>query len=184
MTQDSFAGRSSKNAGYLLLLAATFLLGFLAPAPGAPDEQLPLITGLSVVRVTAGGTVELAWDIPSSAGPVPVGDLTYRVEVRRLALGDQEQPETLWAPVPGVKFSGKGAKMSALFSGVPAGVHDSARVVALSPSGEMCAQSPPVSFTIPAPRSLATGRNIALAAFVLVFITAAFLKWKEKSIRK
>ncbi|MEI8235146.1 MAG: hypothetical protein WCH57_10740 [Verrucomicrobiota bacterium] len=138
------------------------------PVEPPPGEQLPRLQGVTVVRTTVRGTAEFAWDTPVS----PDGRLHYQVEIRRLALDAAGALQQRWIPVPNVQFTEKTGRVTAFFDGIPAGIRDTARVLALAPDGRTCAESFPFSFSIPAPTPWLTPRHALLAGFTLLLAGA------------
>ena len=155
------------------------------PAPPANEktdavqwDHLPKITGIVVVKTTSAGTAEFAWDFAKL--PASTGECTYQLEVRRLSLGSNHKLTQSWVVVPDVQFTKKADRMTGLVTGIPAGINDTLRVVALTAGGEPRAVSPPLAFHIPAPLRILTPRSVLLAGFVLMLICALALRFQAK----
>ena len=149
-------------------------------ALGRPDE-LPKITGAAVVRTTAAGTVEFAWDRPRL--PAASGELAYRVEIRRLSFDEQGKLLERWIAVPEVQFTQNENRISGLVTGIPPGISDTAHIVAVTSRGAACATSYPLPFQVPVPAQLFTVRNGLLAGFTLLLLCGLALRFQQKRSR-
>ncbi|MDD5350301.1 MAG: hypothetical protein PHQ12_08840 [Chthoniobacteraceae bacterium] len=158
------------------------LPGLPAPEPFSPPDGklLPFLQGVTVVRTTRQGAVEFAWNAPAAADLPAAGSLRYQVEIRRISLDTAGNMEQRWIPVPGVRFTENAGRVNAAFEGVPEGVQDTARAVALAPDGQRCAQSLPFGFAIPSRPRLYTPRRALLAVFTLVLAAALAARWAQK----
>ena len=145
------------------------------PVLGAP-ETLPWIQDLKIVRTTANGIAEFSWTPPQVPG---ASDLNYRVEIRRLGFYANRKLTQNWIPVPGVQFTKKPDRVTALITGIPSGMSNTAHILALA-ADEPCAQSTPFQFSMPLPLRLFTLRNVLLAGFTLLLLAGGILNWLQK----
>jgi len=141
-------------------------------------DELPKITRIAMVQATSGGTAKFAWDCPLL--PTSVGTCSYQLEVRRLSLDSNHKLSQKWIAVPDVQFTSKANHMTGLVTGIPPGITDTIHVVALTANGAPCAVSPPLAFHIPAPFQIFTLRNVLLAGFILMLLSALALHFKGK----
>ncbi|MEI6561520.1 MAG: hypothetical protein WCO68_05470 [Verrucomicrobiota bacterium] len=141
-------------------------------------DGLLKITSIAMVQATSAGTAEFAWEPPLL--PASAGTCTYRLEVRRLALDANHKLLQRWIAVPDVQFASKENRMTGFVTGIPPGITDTIRVVALTASGVPCAVSPPLGFHIPAPFQIFTLRNGLLAGFVVMLLSALALHFIGK----
>ncbi len=142
------------------------------------QDELPRITGFVVVQTTPNGTAEFAWDRPVFPS---LGELTYRLEIRRLSLDANGKLLENWMAVPGVQISKKENRITALVTGIPLGIRDTAHIVAVTAKGEPCALSFPLPFHVPAPVHYFTLRNLLLAGFSLLLVAGLALQLKSKT---
>lgn len=152
----------------------TTLNAVIANAVGEA-QTLPGINGLELKRATP-GTAELAW-LPLNG----LGEVTYRVEVRRLSTDANGALLQNWIPVPGVRFTKKPSLIAALITDIPPGISVTARIVALSAQAAPCAVSPPLHFYVPTRTVFLTWRNTLLAGFGILLVVGGVLKRRQKS---
>jgi len=144
-------------------------------------DELPKIAGLAMVQASSAGIAEFAWDPP--ALPASIGTCTYQLEVRRLSLESNHKLSQTWIAVNDVQFAQKANRMTGTVTGIPPGITDTLRVVALTARGEPCAISTPLSFHIPAPFQIFTLRNVMLAGFVSMLLCALAIRVKEMRMK-
>jgi len=138
-------------------------------------SNLPPISNIVIVRTTSAGLAEFAWSPPQ----VPDAN-TYQIAIRRLFFNPDGKLAQHWIPIPEVQYIAKPDRITALITGIPPGVHETARITALNPQGEPCAQSLPFPFSMPPPIRLFTWRNCLLAGFLMMLVAGAVLKALQK----
>ena len=143
-------------------------------AIGKPSN-LPPIPNIVIVRTTSAGLAEFAWSPPN----VPDAN-TYQIAIRRLSFDPEGKLAQHWIPIPEVQYTVTQDRITALIIGIPPGVRETARITALNPQGEPCAQSLPFPFAVPPQAHLFTGRNCLLAGFFLMLVAGAVLKGLQK----
>ena len=138
-------------------------------------SSLPKLRGFTFVRASSAGTAEFSWEPPASSG-----ERQYQMQVRRLSLDAKGKLLQNWIPVPEVRFTTEHGRVTALITGIPPGIRDTARAVALDSGGGACAESYPCAFYVPTPVRIFTPRNCLLGGFVLLLGGALGAQWLQK----
>ena len=149
----------------------------LAKTLGKPSE-LPTITGAVLAHATDHGTAECTWDTPLLKATTAA--LTYRVEIRRISFDANKNLIQKWIAIPNVQCTQTVNRVTGFITGIPPGVRETARIVAVNAKGELCAISLPFPFHIPAPARFFTSRKVLLAGFTLLGLFGLVLHLKQK----
>lgn len=149
--------------------------GSLIGIPGTGPYQI--INSVTVANLSAKGRAELTWPIPPAKLAQAI--VNYQVEVRRLSLDNKGQVVSTWIAVPGVQFSTRDQRVSALMTEVPVGRPHTVHLIGFDSHGKAIAASLPINFTISRPPPVFTARRLLLIGFGLLLAGALGYRWRQ-----